>query len=93
MIVAQEIKKYIEKTLGQYISNNIYFHNETNCWQWKGRSLENHYHPIYNNTGFSIPRLFYQRFYGDIPNGFEVGNTCKLSGCLNPFHMKLKKVY
>lgn len=62
------------------------------CWLWEGYAKQvtkTYIQPrvTYKNKVFSVPRLVWILFNGDVPTGLSVCHKCDVSLCVNPNHL------
>lgn len=68
-------------------------HKTETCWLWTGaRSHKGH--TTYGNIGFmnktySVHRIVYELYVGDIPPGMVVMHACDVGLCVNPAHLRV----
>ena len=59
------------------------------CWIWKGPMHKNGYgKPAISRRTHLAHRVFYTHFKGPIPDGQQIGHTCKNTACVNPAHLE-----
>lgn len=59
------------------------------CWIWT-KTLHNGYGlTTFNGKVWTVHRLVYILFYGEVPKGYDVHHKCKNKACYNPTHMKV----
>lgn len=62
----------------------------TDCWPWfgtfnqKGYAVMNH-----RSKHLRAARVSYKLFRGPIAEGLEPDHTCRMRGCVNPWHLDL----
>src|SRR5690606_21590794 len=59
------------------------------CWEWKGGTIKTR-GSLYNPNGSRLPyRIYYEMYYGPIPDGMCVCHRCDNGHCCNPAHLFL----
>lgn len=63
-----------------------YIEDENGCWIWQRHVLPGGYGLV---TGRSTAhRVYYEKFVGPIPEGFDVHHKCEVRACVNPDHLE-----
>jgi hypothetical protein len=61
------------------------------CWLWQGSISENGYgiksNPV-SRKKIYLHRLYYEKFKGLIPAGFQIDHLCRERRCVNPDHLE-----
>lgn len=57
----------------------------TGCWIWLAAPGANGYARL---DGTSAHRVYYEKFVGAIPEGYEVDHLCERRNCVNPEHLE-----
>ena len=62
----------------------------TGCWVWQRSCFKTGYGQAYVNgrTGYYAHRVFYERFKGKIPVGYQLDHLCRNKPCVNPAHLE-----
>lgn len=61
----------------------------TGCWLWAQWTCEEGYPRIWiGNRRTGAHRVYYERFKGEIPAGFQVDHLCRDRACVNPDHLE-----
>ena len=77
---------YDEKIKGKIISNIKVIDN---CWVWQGTIINTGYGQIsYHNKHYSVHRLSYILYIGEIPEKLELDHLCRNRKCCNPDHLE-----
>ncbi|RPI56443.1 MAG: hypothetical protein EHM49_00175 [Deltaproteobacteria bacterium] len=71
--------------LAQILLSRVQIDPESHCWLWEGKSLE----LGIGQKRFSVTRLSYATFVGDVPKGKLVCHVCDRRNCISPTHMYL----
>jgi hypothetical protein len=59
------------------------------CWIWDSTIDKGGYARItVNGKTVSAHRTAYKEFIGEIPTGLEIDHLCKITFCVNPFHLE-----
>jgi hypothetical protein len=67
----------------EYVADEI-----TGCWNWaRGRNKDGYGNSHINGASVGAHRVYYEREYGPIPNGFHVHHLCANRACVNPSHL------
>lgn len=79
----------IERTL----DDTGWIKTDAGCWEWKGSRNDFGYGVVdLTRKGLfnaRVHRLMYERFVGEIPEGFIVRHTCDNPPCSNPDHLEI----
>lgn len=69
--------------------NRIQVEPDSGCWIWQ-RAPNNSGYATTNWQGRSafVHRIFYESFFGPIPEGLECDHLCGKRICVNPFHLE-----
>lgn len=60
-----------------------------NCWIWQRTIINSGYGQIcYHNKHYSVHRLSYMLFIGEIPKKLEIDHLCRNRKCCNPDHLE-----
>ena len=59
---------------------------DNGCWDW-AKHFDRYGYPKTGKGAYSVHRLIYRGFHGEIPAGYHVHHTCGNSKCLNPRHL------
>ena len=59
--------------------------DENGCWMWNHGTSTKGYAKIDGDYGH---RVFYRRYYGDIPEGMVIDHLCFNRLCVNPCHLE-----
>jgi len=59
------------------------------CWLWHGATNKRGYGFLVWCDKFAYAhRVSYEIFVGPIPAGFQVDHLCRVTNCVNPFHLE-----
>lgn len=59
------------------------------CWIWRGSKHDKGYARVYfKGKMYSGHRFMYELFRGNVPNGLEMDHSCKVTSCINPYHVE-----
>jgi hypothetical protein len=62
---------------------------KTPCWIWQQFTHKNGYGQVhFEGRQQGAHRMFYTKFRGEIPPGFEVDHLCFVPSCVNPEHLE-----
>lgn len=61
---------------------------ETSCWEWLKNRSWNGYGMVNREGHVYAHCLYYSRFVGPIPLGYEVDHLCRNRICVNPAHLE-----
>ena len=61
-----------------------------NCWHWVGAYSPNGYGAMHVGGGKmrTAHRASYEAFVGPVPSGLVLDHSCRVRGCVNPFHLR-----
>lgn len=61
------------------------------CWIWQRHKVPNSYGQLKLSSGSLIlaHRYYYERVYGEIPDGAELDHLCRSRACVNPEHLEV----
>lgn len=80
----QQMPKEGESILGPRARPDYSIDATTGCWVWMKATLRG-----YGMTGSRrAHRLYYERAFGPIPEGFEIHHKCVNPSCVNPAHLE-----
>lgn len=67
----------------------VKFNEDTFCWEWTGAKSGVGYGMLRKNQkNYTLHRLTYIRFKGDVPQGLEIDHLCRVRHCCNPEHLE-----
>lgn len=60
------------------------------CWIWRGPLDRKGYGMLYvsHNRFLRVHRYSYERFVGQIPEGWDIDHLCRITACANPAHLE-----
>lgn len=83
------------RQLEDRIKSSYKIDRSTGCWVGQTEVLNNGYcrftirfDRYFGSERQMLHRLMYERYYGNIPVGYELDHLCKSKRCCNPFHLK-----
>lgn len=59
------------------------------CWEWRGKYSGGYGYYFHKGKKYSMHRLMYQLWYGQIPKGMVIRHMCHNPQCCNPNHLKV----
>lgn len=61
----------------------------TPCWVWRLAKSRSGYGVVWTGTRTArAHRVYYEKQYGSVPAGTELGHRCRVPGCVNPEHLE-----
>ena len=79
-----------EFSIKERIKKNILINQDTGCWEWQKYKNKSGYGKItYNGEKWTVHRLSYKEFVGEIDNDSMVLHKCDNPCCCNPKHLYL----
>lgn len=89
MLKMDENKYLKSKTLIKRFTDKLSI-LESGCWQWNACIATNGYGRFGWGAGRHIPahRYSYEKFFGNVPEGFVLDHTCNNKWCVNPNHLE-----
>jgi hypothetical protein len=62
---------------------------ETKCWEWQlCKNLQGYGQKYYDGRAHPAHKVFYERKYGPMPEGYESDHLCRKRDCVNPDHIE-----
>jgi hypothetical protein len=59
------------------------------CWIWKAcKTWDGYGRILRGKTVIPAHRFSYEKFFGEVPNGFELDHKCRNRSCVNPLHLE-----
>lgn len=61
---------------------------ETGCWEWQHAKARGYGRTVEHGQDWLAYKLYSERVYGPIPDGWDLDHLCRNPGCVNPDHLE-----
>lgn len=66
----------------------ILIDEDSSCWIYQGSLVRGYAHMRVNGKIFSLHRLMYEYYIGEIPKKLHLDHLCETKNCVNPYHLE-----
>lgn len=85
-----EPQRYIHNHQTRKSGVNYIINRETGCWEWQCSKNHKGYGWIrIDGKSRKAHRVYYEKYKGKIPSGYQLDHVCNNPSCVNPDHLVL----